>query len=124
MFIDGLQVLEVPPRILQPLNYLVFFFIFCFALCYSIGTLDTPLITSSKLNFLFGFLSSGFDDTLSVVCDLNVATFSACEIMIKAGVFCSSYLPTDPLGHGTAAGCPNLVCGHQMPASNAFGQPL
>lgn len=33
-------------------------------------------------------------------------------------------LPTDPLGHGTAAGCPNFVCGHQMPASNALGHPL
>lgn len=34
------------------------------------------------------------------------------------------HLPMDPLGHGTAAGCPNLVCGHQMPASNALGHPL
>lgn len=40
------------------------------------------------------------------------------------GTDATGHLPTDPLGHGTAAGCPNLVCGHQMPASNALGHPL
>ena len=29
----------------------------------------------------------------------------------------------DPLGQFMAAGRPNLVLGHQMPASNALGQP-
>lgn len=29
----------------------------------------------------------------------------------------------DPLGHCVAAGRPNLVFGHQMPASKALGQP-
>lgn len=31
--------------------------------------------------------------------------------------------PMDPLGQLMAAGRPNLVLGHQMPASNALGQP-
>lgn len=30
----------------------------------------------------------------------------------------------DPLGQFVAAGRPNLVLGHQMPASNTLGQPL
>lgn len=30
--------------------------------------------------------------------------------------------PMDPLGQFMAAGRPNLVLGHQMPASNALGQ--
>lgn len=33
------------------------------------------------------------------------------------------YTPTDPLGQFMAAGRPNLVLGHQMPASNDLGQP-
>lgn len=33
------------------------------------------------------------------------------------------YTPTDPLGQSMAAGRPNLVLGHQMPASNDLGQP-
>lgn len=32
-------------------------------------------------------------------------------------------LPADPLGHFVAAGRPNIVLGHHMPASKALGQP-
>lgn len=35
----------------------------------------------------------------------------------------SKHSPMDPLGQFMAAGRPNLVLGHQMPASNALGQP-